>query len=103
MVVYTNDNVIELSDILKLKRRAVGRKAAVHHQHQQQLTAVVRKANEARRQILPTQSNKHILRRAAEQEQMSTNFAAAVHSGILNATNTNVDNNMDMKRRVTQW
>ena len=109
-VTYTNDNVIELSDIRKLKRRAVGKVA-------QAPTAVVKqqkknnKSSSSRK--LPTQ--KLALQRKLQaqqqkeqqQDQLSTtsaDVASAVLSGKLHAANTNdrmeKDNNTDTTERA---
>jgi len=108
-VTYTNDNVIELSDIRKLKRRAVGKVA-------QAPTAVVQqqkknnKSSSSRKlptQKLALQRKLQAQQKEQQQDQLSTtsaDVASAVLSGKLHAANTNdrmeKDNNTDTTERA---
>ena len=111
-VTYTNDNVIELSDIRKLKRRAVGKVAQAPAAVVKQQKKNNKSSSSSRK--LPTQ--KLALQRKLQaqqqkeqqqQDQLSTtsaDVASAVLSGKLHAANTNdrmeKDNNTDTTERA---
>ena len=83
-VTYTNDNVVELGDILKLKRRGVG-----------QAGAAIKQQNRAKKDPLCPPLPPPVTNQETQLAATSADVASAVLSGTLHAekTNHNLDNN----------
>lgn len=97
-VTYTNDSVVELADIRKLKRRVVGKAGTAVKQQQQPKKKQVQPAQQQQQQF-QLQPRQHQEQQQKQERQLTTtsaDVASAVLSGTLHAAKTN--HNLDINQ-----